>query len=218
MDIDGLGISLAESLINAGLVNSPAEIYYLDAQSVAALDRMGKKSAENLMAAIQKSKGAGLARLLCAFGIRQVGQKAAQTLAMHYDDLDALCAVSEETLQNIPDVGPITAHYLVEWLSDPHSRHQIELLRGAGVDFTSQETMLDDRFAGKTFVLTGSLTTFTRDEAEALIVRYGGKASGSVSKKTSYVVAGEAAGSKLTKAQSLGIPVLSEDEFKQMLQ
>ena len=218
MDIDGLGISLAESLISAGLVNSPAEIYYLDAQSVAALDRMGKKSAENLMAAIQKSKGAGLARLLCAFGIRQVGQKAAQTLAMHYDDLDKLMAVSEEELQNIPDVGPITAHYLVEWLSDPHSQHQIELLRGAGVEFTSQETMLDDRFAGKTFVLTGSLTSFTRDEAEALIVRYGGKASGSVSKKTSCVVAGEAAGSKLTKAQSLGIPVLSEDEFKKLLE
>ena len=218
MDIDGLGISLTEALINNGFVSSPAELYYLDAQSVAALDRMGKKSAENLMAAIEKSKGAGLARLLCAFGIRQVGQKAAQVLAMHYDGLDKLSAASEEELQNIPDVGPITAHYLVEWLHDPHSQHQIALLRGAGVDFTSKETMLDDRFAGKTFVLTGTLTSFTRDEAEALIVRYGGKASGSVSKKTSYVIAGEAAGSKLTKAQTLGIPVLSEDEFQEMLQ
>lgn len=218
MDIDGLGISLAESLIGAGLIKSPADIYYLDAQSVAALDRMGKKSAEKLMAAIEKSKSAGLARLLCAFGIRQVGQKAAQTLARHYDSLDKLMAVSEEDLQNIDDVGPVTAHYLVEWLQDPHSRHQIELLRGAGVDFSSRETMLDDRFAGKTFVLTGTLSSFTRGEAEALIVRYGGKTSSSVSKKTSYVVAGEAAGSKLTKAQSLGVPVLSEQEFKEMLQ
>lgn len=218
MDIEGLGISLTESLIRAGLVSSPAELYFLDAQRVAALDRMGKKSAENLMAAIEKSKHAGLARLLCAFGIRQVGQKAAQVLSAHYSDLDKLIAASEEELQNIPDVGPITAHYLVEWLHDPHSQHQIALLRGAGVDFSSRETMLDDRFAGKTFVFTGTLRAFTRDEAKALIVRYGGKSSSSVSKKTSYVVAGESAGSKLTKARSLNIPVLSEDEFRAMLQ
>lgn len=218
MDIDGLGISLTEALINNGFVSSPAELYFLDAQSVAALDRMGKKSAENLMAAIEKSKGAGLARLLCAFGIRQVGQKAARVLAMHYDDLDKLSAASEEELRRIPDVGPITAHYLVEWLHDPHSQHQIALLRGAGVDFSSKETLLDNRFAGKSFVLTGTLKSFTRSEAEALIVRYGGKASGSVSKKTSYVIAGEAAGSKLTKAQNLGISILSEDEFRKMLQ
>lgn len=217
MDIDGLGISLTEALINNGFVNSPAELYYLDAQSVAALDRMGKKSAENLMAAIEKSKGAGLARLLCAFGIRQIGQKVAQVLAMHYDSLDKILSASEEELQNIPDVGPITAHYLVEWLHDPHSQHQLALLRGAGVDFTSKETLLDDRFTGKTFVLTGTLTSLTRDEAEALIIRYGGKSSGSVSKKTSYVVAGEAAGSKLAKAQTLGIPVLSEEDFLEML-
>jgi len=215
MDIEGLGISVTEALVNERLISSPAELYYIEAQSVAAIDRMGKKSAENLINAIEKSKENGMARLLCAFGIRQVGQKAAKVLAAHYSNLDELCGASVEELTNIPDIGPITANYLAEWLSDPHSKHQIELLRQAGVSFESRETRLDDRFAGKTFVLTGALTSFSRDEATEIIESFGGKASGSVSKKTSYVVAGEDAGSKLTKAQSLGIPVLTEDEFKE---
>jgi len=217
MDIEGLGISVAEALINNKLINSPAELYYLEAQSVAAIDRMGKKSAENLLAAIEKSKENGLSRLLCAFGIRQIGQKAAKVLAMHFPNLDELCKASAEELTNISDIGPVTAKYLMEWLGSPHSMHQIKLLREAGVSFESKETRLDDRFSGKTFVLTGTLKTFTRDEAESIIERFGGKASGSVSKKTSYVVAGEEAGSKLTKAQSLGVPVLTEDEFKEMI-
>ena len=217
MDIEGLGISVTEALINEKLISSPAELYYLEAQSVAAIDRMGKKSAENLLAAIEKSKQNGMARLLCAFGIRQVGQKAAKVLAAHYSNLDELSNVYEAELTAIPDIGPITAHYLVEWLSNPHSKHQLELLRQAGVSFESRETRLDDRFVGKTFVLTGSLTSFTRDEAEAIIESFGGKASSSVSKKTSYVVVGEEAGSKLTKAQSLGVPVLTEDEFKELI-
>ena len=217
MDIEGLGISVTEALVNERLISSPAELYYIEAQSVAAIDRMGKKSAENLINAIEKSKENGMARLLCAFGIRQVGQKAAKVLAAHYSNLDELCGASVEELTNIPDIGPITANYLAEWLSDPHSKHQIELLRQAGVSFESRETRLDDRFAGKTFVLTGALTSFSRDEATEIIESFGGKASGSVSKKTSYVVAGEDAGSKLTKAQSLGIPVLTEDEFKEMI-
>lgn len=217
MDIEGLGISVAEALINEKLISSPAELYYLEAQSVASINRMGKKSAENLLAAIDKSKQNGMARLLCAFGIRQVGQKAAKVLAMHYTNLDELCLATAEELTAIPDIGPITANYLVEWLSNSHSKHQLELLRKANVSFESRETRLDDRFAGKTFVLTGSLASFTRDEAEALIESFGGKASSSVSKKTSYVIAGEEAGSKLTKAQSLGVPVLTEDEFKEML-
>ena len=178
---------------------------------------MGDKSAAKLISAIDKSREAGLARLLCAFGIRQVGQKAAKVLAGYYPDLDALMAADAEELTRVPDIGAITAGFITEWFSKPQSQHQIRLLREAGVDFRSHEEKKDDRFAGMTFVLTGALERFTRDEASALIESFGGKASSSVSKKTSYVVAGENAGSKLTKAQSLGIPVLSEDEFAEML-
>lgn len=218
MDIDGLGISLCEALINSGLVKTPADLYYLDAQSVAALDRMGRKSAENLMAAIENSKQRGLAKLLCAFGIRQVGSKAAKALASNYASLDELLSATEDELCSIPDIGPITADYLVSWLRNPQSLHQIKLLRNAGVSFESHEEKLDNRFAGMTFVLTGALSAFTRDEAAAVIESFGGKVSSSVSKKTSYVVAGEEAGSKLTKAQSLGIPVLTEGEFCAMIE
>ncbi|MEG1540632.1 MAG: NAD-dependent DNA ligase LigA [Oscillospiraceae bacterium] len=217
MDIDGLGISITQALIKEKLISTPAELYFLDHEKVALIPGLGKKSAENLLSAIEKSKEQGLSRLLCAFGIRQVGQKAAKVLAAHYDNLDVLCAATIEELTVIPDIGPITALSLVSWLKSPQSKHQIELLRTAGVSFESRETRLDDRFAGKTFVLTGALSAFTRDEAAALIESFGGKAAGSVSKKTTFVVAGEEAGSKLTKAQSLGIPVLSEQEFSEML-
>ena len=217
MDIEGLGISVCESLINSGLVRSFADLYYLEAQSVSMLDRMGEKSAQNLIAAIEKSKRAGLARLLCAFGIRQVGQKASKTLAMHFQDLDAVMSASEDELKAIPDIGAITAGFITEWFSLEQSKHQIQLLREAGVSFDSRESIVDSRFAGKTFVLTGALENYTRDEASAIIERYGGKASGSVSKKTSYVLAGENAGSKLTKARELGIPVITEEEFAEMV-
>ena len=217
MDIEGLGISVCESLIGAGLVRDAADLYTLEPQSVAELDRMGKKSAENLMASIEKSKEAGLARLLCAFGIRQVGQKAAKVLAAYYPDLDSLMEASAEDLKKVPDIGDITADFIVNWFSNPQSRDLIDRLRMAGVDFASHEEKKDDRFAGMTFVLTGALSRFTRDEATAIIESFGGKAAGSVSKKTSYVVAGENAGSKLTKAESLGIPVLSEEEFADMI-
>ena len=218
MDIDGLGEAVVESLVNAGLVNAPADLYYLEAQSVAALERMGKKSAENLIAAIGASKQQGLARLLAAFGIRQVGTSAGRTLARRYPDLDALMAATAEELMLIDDIGPVTAQYIVEWFASPQSQHQIERLREAGVSFASRETLADTRFAGMTFVLTGTLEGFTRDEASQIIERFGGKASGSVSKKTSYVLAGEAAGSKLTKAQSLGIPILTEAQFREMIE
>ena len=218
MDIEGLGISVCESLINSGLVKDAADLYYLEPQAIAGLDRMGKKSAENLIAAIEKSREAGLSRLLCGFGIRQVGQKAAKVLAGYYPDLDSLMEATEEELTRVPDIGGITAGFIRNWFGNPQSQDLIERLRKAGVDFRSHEEKKDDRFAGMTFVLTGVLSTFTRDEASAIIESYGGKASGSVSKKTSYVVAGENAGSKLTKAQSLGIPVLSEEEFAAMIQ
>ena len=218
MDIEGLGISVCESLIRAGLLTSAADLYYLKAEDIAALDRMGDKSAANLIQAIENSKQAGLARLLCAFGIRQVGQKAAKVLASYYPDLDSLMAADVENLTSIPDVGAITANYLRGWFDNPQSQHLIRRLREAGVDFTSHEEKKDSRFAGLTFVLTGSLQRFTRDEASEIIESFGGKASSSVSKKTSYVVAGENAGSKLTKAEALGLRILSEEEFVDMIQ
>ena len=218
MDIEGLGISVCESLINSGLVNNAADLYYLDENSVAALDRMGSKSAANLIAAIDRSREAGLARLICAFGIRQVGQKAAKVLASHYASLDELMNADREELKLIPDVGEITAGFITEWFANPQSLDLIERLRLAGVSFTSREERKDNRFAGLTFVLTGTLEHYSRDEASAIIESFGGKASGSVSKKTSYVLAGENAGSKLTKAEALGIRILSEDEFNEMIQ
>ena len=187
-------------------------------QAVAALDHMGKKSAENLIAAIEKSKDAGMARLLCAFGIRQVGQKAAKVLAMHFGTLDKLMAATEDELVAIPDVGPTTAAYLRAWFANPQSQHQIRLLRAAGVSFESKEQVVDHRFAGKTFVLTGALEHFSRDEAGAIIERFGGKTSSSVSKKTSYLLAGENTGSKYQKALTLGTPIITEAEFLDMIQ
>ena len=217
MDIEGLGISVCESLINSGLVKTASDLYYLEPQSVAALERMGKKSAENLIAAIENSKEAGLARLLCAFGIRQVGQKASKVLAAHYEELDSLKAATAEELTSIPDIGAVTAGFITDWFANPQSQHLIEQLRLAGVSFKSREEKKDNRFAGMTFVLTGALEKFTRDEASAIIESYGGKASSSVSKKTSYVLAGENAGSKLTKAEALGIKIISEEEFANMI-
>ena len=217
MDIEGLGISVCELLINNGLVSSAADLYYLEPQSVAMLERMGDKSAGNLIAAIEKSKSAGLSRLICALGIRQVGQKAAKVLASRFDDLDSLMAADAEALTKIPDIGSITAAFITEWFANPQSRHLIERLREAGVDFTSHEEKKDGRFEGLTFVLTGTLGSFTRDEASEIIESYGGKTSSSVSKKTSYVLAGENAGSKLTKAESLGIKIISEADFADMI-
>lgn len=217
MDIDGLGESVAASLVAAGLLTTPAGIYYLDAKDIAKLDRMGKKSAENLINAIENSKSAGLARLLCAFGIRQVGSKAGKVLAAHFGNLDALMAAGEEELKNIPDIGEITARSIREWFDSEQSQHQIRLLREAGVSFESTETVRDERFRGMTFVLTGTLPTYTRDQAAQIIESFGGKVSGSVSKKTTMVLAGEAAGSKLTKAQDLGVRVIDEAEFNELI-
>lgn len=217
MDIDGLGSALVEQLIASDLVHTAADLYFLDRAEVEKLDRMGRQSTDNLMKAIEASKGNDLSRLINAFGIRQVGTKAAKTLARTFGTLDRLMHASEEELMAVPDIGGITAASVVRWFSDAQSRDLITRLRSAGVNFDSLEQTADERLAGKTFVLTGALSLFTREEATEKIEALGGKVSGSVSKKTTFVIAGENAGSKLKKANELGIPVLSEEDFLQML-
>lgn len=218
MDIDGLGPAVMNQLIESGLVKTAADLYGLRAEEIAQLDRMGAKSAQNAVEAIAKSRENDLWRLLFALGIRQVGEKAAKVLAARFGSFDALANASEEELTAIDDVGPITARYLREWLESPQSKDLIARLKAAGVNMESRTKPVDSRFAGQTFVLTGALTRFTRDEAAEMIEQRGGKAAGSVSKKTTYVVAGENAGSKLKKAQELQIPVLTEEEFLTLLQ
>ena len=218
MDIDGLGVAVVENLVNAGLVKTPGDLYFLKEEDVAGLDRMGKKSAQNLMAAIERSKSQDLARLIYAFGIRQVGQKAGKILAARFKTMDALEQATLEELTAVNDVGEITARSILTWLASPQSRHLIARLREAGVNMTAAEQGSDQRFAGMTFVLTGGLEQFTRDQAAAMIEDRGGKSAGSVSKKTTYVVAGEGAGSKLKKALDLGVPVLTEQEFLELME
>ena len=217
MDIEGLGPALVQSLVEEKLVSSPADLYALRLPDVAMLERMGEKSAQNLLSAIEKSKENPLARLLFAFGIRQVGQKAAQTLAKQFGTLDNLLAAPREALTQVFDIGEITADNLYQWLHSEQSQHLIARLREAGVNMTQPDEQESRRLEGLTFVLTGTLSRYTRAEASEKIVRNGGKVSGSVSKKTSYVLAGEDAGSKLTKAQNLGIPILDEDGLDAML-
>ena len=217
MDIDGLGPALLEKLHDTGLVKSIADIYSLTAEQLAGLERMGEKSAAKLIASIEKSKSAGLARLLSALGIHQVGDKAAAVIAARFGDIEELFKATPETLCEIDDVGEITAENIVSFFSHPQTRRMIDRLKNVGVVMTAEKAAAgDDRFAGMTFVLTGTLPDMTRDEASALITSHGGKVSGSVSKKTSYVVAGAEAGSKLAKAESLGVPVIDEAELLRM--
>ncbi len=217
MDIDGLGIAVVENLVGARLVKTPGDLYFLNEEDIAKLDRMGKRSAKKLMDALEKSKGQDLSRLIYAFGIRQVGQKAGKILAARFKNLDALQSATLEELTAVDDIGEITAQSILDWMASPQSRHLIERLKEAGINMTAAEQGSDQRFSGMTFVLTGALEKFTRDEAGEMIEARGGKAAGSVSKKTTYVVAGEGAGSKLRKAQELGVPVLTEDEFLELL-
>ena len=217
MDIDGLGPALLEKLHDTGLVKSIADIYSLTAEQLAGLERMGEKSAAKLISSIEKSKSAGLARLLSALGIRQVGDKAAAVIAARFGDIEELFKATPETLCEIDDVGEITAENIVSFFSHPQTRRMIDRLKAAGVVMTAEKAAAgDDRFAGMTFVLTGTLPDMTREQASALITSHGGKVSGSVSKKTSYVVAGAEAGSKLAKAESLGVPVIDEAELLRM--
>ena len=217
MDIEGLGPAVLLQLIQSGLVASGADLYYLKKEDVVGLERMGEKSAANLIEAIDRSRSRGLERLLYALGIRQVGQKAGKVLAAHFGTFDAFANASEEELTAIDDVGAVTAAYIRSWLEAPQSQHLIARLKEAGVSMDAAQQAAGEQFKGMTFVLTGALERFTREEAAEMIEARGGKASGSVSKKTTYVVAGENAGSKLKKANELGIPVLTEDEFAAML-
>lgn len=217
MDIDGLGDSIVEQLISGGHISSPADIYYLKLEDLKSLWKSGEKAAQKLLTAIETSKRNDVSRLIFALGIRQVGEKAAKVLARTFGSLDALMSATCEELTDVRDIGAITAENIVSWFANPQSQHMIARLREAGVNFESTTAQLDDRFADMTFVLTGALTLFTREEATEKIELCGGKVSGSVSKKTTWVVAGENAGSKLKKAGELGISVLSEEDFLKML-
>ena len=217
MNIDGLGTAVLKQLREADLVHSPADLYTLTEEPIASLDRMGKKSAENLIRAIEASKTAGADRLIFALGIPGIGEKAAQTLAKRFGDIDTLFSLDRETLCTVEDIGEITADAIVSYFENPAVRELIDRLKACGVKTTYETVSEGTALAGKTFVLTGTLPTMTRDEASALIESYGGKVTSSVSKKTSYVVAGAEAGSKLTKAESLGIPVLSEEDLLAMV-
>ena len=218
MDIEGLGSSIVEALIDKELIKSPADIYYLTLEELKSLWQKGGKAAEKLLKAIEASKGQDVSRLIYALGIHQVGAKTGKVLASTFGSLDALMAASVEELTQVPDVGAVTAKNIADWFCQEQSKHMIQRLRQAGVNFESQRVITDARFAGMTFVLTGALTKFTRDEATEKIELLGGKAAGSVSKKTTYVVVGENAGSKERKARELGIPILSEDDFLEMIQ
>ncbi|MBQ9507293.1 MAG: NAD-dependent DNA ligase LigA [Clostridia bacterium] len=217
MDIEGLGERIAELLINEGRIRDAADIYLLKAEDIASLDRMGEKSAENLISAIENSKKNDVSRLIFALGIQHIGQKAAKLLASRFGSLPALAAASAEEIAGIEGFGEVMARSAADWFSLPESRRLIDRLQAYGVNMQSLEEKADDRFAGITFVLTGALTRYTRDEASAIIERFGGKTSGSVSKKTGIVLAGEDAGSKLRKANELGVRVISEAEFEEMI-
>lgn len=218
MDIEGLGEAIVESLVDNKLIASVADIYYLTQEDVSSLWKSGKTAAKKLLSAIENSKQQDLSRLIYALGIRQVGAKTGKVLASHFGSMDALANASVEELTQVADVGAVTAENIYNWFHAPRSIQLLQLLQEAGVNMESKRTVMDTRFAGMTFVLTGALTKFTRDEAIEKIELFGGKAAGSVSKKTTYVVVGENAGSKEQKARELGIPILSEDDFLKMIE
>ena len=217
MDIDGLGSAIVDSLIERGYIQSPADIYYLTLEQASSLWQKGDTAANKLLMAIQESKKQDLSRLIYALGIRQVGVKTGKVLASTFESMDALMSADVEALREVPDIGEVTAISITNWFSQPQSVKMIEKLREAGVNFESKRTVEDARFSGMIFVLTGALSKFTREEATERIELFGGKVSGSVSGKTSYVVVGENAGSKEKKARELQIPILSEDDFLNML-
>ena len=217
MNIDGLGENIIQQLLDKGLISNIADIYELKFEDIASLKKNGKKFAQNLVDSINASKQNDLYRLITALGIRHVGEKASKLLAKKYKTIDNISKASFEELSEIKDIGEVMANSIREFFLQNQTIDLIEKLKQAGVNTISlQEESSDNRFEGKTFVLTGSLQKYTRKEAEDIIEKFGGKISGSVSKKTDYVLAGEEAGSKLTKAQSLGVTIISEEEFEKM--
>lgn len=218
MDIEGLGSSIVDALIEKGFVTTPADIYYLTLDQLKSLWQKGELAARKLLDAIDQSKQQDVSKLIFALGIRQVGAKTGKVLASTFGSLDSLMNATEEELTEVEDIGAVTAASIYAWFRQPQSVDVINRLRDAGVNFNSNRQITDTRFLGMTFVLTGALSKFTRDEATEKIELFGGKAAGSVSKKTTYVVVGENAGSKERKARELGIPILSEDDFLNMIQ
>ena len=217
MDIEGLGPAVLEQLLSAGLIHNIDDLYRLDFDAVSRLERTGEKTVENLKNAIDKSKENDLSKLIYAFGIRHIGSKAAALISENFGDIDAVLAASQADFEAIDGFGEILAMSAYEFFSLDETRAMIERLKSAGVNMKSLKELKDSRFAGKTFVLTGTLPSYSRSEAAAVIESFGGKTSSSVSKKTDYVLAGEEAGSKLDKANALGIPVIDEEEFRQMI-
>ena len=218
MDIDGLGPALIEQLVEKSIIKDASDLYYLKAGDVSNLDKMGEKSETNLLAAIDKSRYNPLHKLISAFGIRHVGEKAAKVLAKKYKSIENLCSATAEELRTVDDIGEIMAESIVDFFSDEKNVDFINRLKLGGVECKEETTEQTDlRFEGEIFVLTGTLTEFTRSEASEIIENFGGKTSSSVSKKTTYVLAGEEAGSKLDKAQALGIRIISESEFNEMI-
>lgn len=218
MDIDGLGEAIIQQLLDNKLINNIADIYSLELQEIASLKKNGKKFAQNLMNAIEESKSNDLYKLITALGIRHIGVKGAKNLANKYETIDNLMDTTKEDLSKTDDIGEITAESIYEFLHQEQTIDLIEKLKSAGVNMSKiKEANIDDRFSGKTFVLTGSLEKFSRTEAASIIEKLGGKTSNSVSKKTTYVLAGEEAGSKLVKAQELGINIITEEQFADMI-
>jgi len=218
LDIEGLGDKLVEQLVDKGFVQTPADLYKMSLATLSGLDRMAEKSANNLLEAIEKSKQTTLARFIYALGIRNVGETTAKDLARHFGRLEEVLAADEETLMQVSDVGPVVAQCLRQFCREPHNLDVITNLQQAGLTWPDLEVLPlpQGAAAGKIFVLTGTLPSLTRDEAKALIELAGGKVSGSVSKKTDYVVAGAEAGSKLEKAQALGVTVLDEAQLRSL--
>ena len=211
------GENIIQQLLDRNLINNIADIYELNFEDIASLKKNGKKFAQNLIDSINISKQNDLYRLITALGIRHVGVKAAKVLSKTYENMDNLANASIEDLSQVDEVGPIVANSINEFFSQEQTKDLLKRLKDAGVNMERQkEENEDDRFAGKTFVLTGSLEKYSREEASNIIEKFGGKTSSSVSKKTTYLLAGEDAGSKLTKAQSLGVQIISENEFEEM--